>query len=110
MSKAVINTATYLGINRAKLAHILGVSASTVAKLYTNDYILSPAKREWNSAVLLVRLFRSLDSIIGGVSDDASKWLASENKAFGGEKPIDLLESTEGLLRVVTYLDTSCTI
>ena len=76
MSKAVINTATYLGINRAKLAHILGVSASTVAKLYTNDYILSPAKREWNSAVLLVRLFRSLDSIIGGVSDDASKWLA----------------------------------
>ena len=110
MSKAVINTATYLGINRAKLAHILGVSASTVAKLYTNDYILSPAKREWNSAVLLVRLFRSLDSIIGGVSDDASKWLVSENKAFGGEKPIDLLESTEGLLRVVTYLDTSCTI
>ena len=105
LSKAVVNTATYLDLPKSKLAHILGVSPATVTRLYANTYQLSPAKKEWDFAVLLVRLFRSLDSIVGGAANDAKKWLASENKAFAGKKPADLIESTEGLVRVVTYLD-----
>ena len=105
LTKAVINTATYLDIPKGKLAHILGVSSATVTRLYTDTYHLSPGKKEWDFAVLLVRLFRSLDSIVGGAADDAKKWLASENKAFAGQKPVELIESTEGLVRVVTYLD-----
>jgi len=107
LTKAVVNTANYLDIPKIKLAHILGVSAATVTRLYANTYHLSPAKKEWDFAVLLVRLFRSLDSIVGGATEDARKWLASENKAFAGKKPADLIESTEGLVRVVTYLDAS---
>lgn len=107
LTKAVVNTATYLDLPKIKLAHILGVSAATVTRLYANSYQLSPAKKEWDFAVLLVRLFRSLDSIVGGAADDAKKWLASENKAFAGRKPAELIESTEGLVRVVTYLDAS---
>lgn len=105
LTKAVVNTATYLDLPKVRLAHILGVSAATVTRLYSNSYQLSPTKKEWDFAVLLVRLFRSLDSIVGGAADDARKWLSSENKAFGGEKPVELIESTEGLVRVVTYLD-----
>src|SRR5450631_1181053 len=107
LTKAVVNTATYLELPKVKLARILGVSAATVTRLYANNYLLSPAKKEWDFAVLLVRLFRSLDSIVGGAADDAKKWLASENKAFAGKKPLELIESTEGLVRVVTYLDAS---
>jgi uncharacterized protein (DUF2384 family) len=107
LTKAVVNTATYLDLPKVKLAHILGVSAATVTRLYANSYQLSPAKKEWDFAVLLVRLFRSLDSIVGGAADDAKKWLSSENKAFAGKKPAELIESTEGLVRVVTYLDAS---
>ena len=105
LSKAVVNTATYLDLPKGKLAHILGVSSATVTRLYSDTYRLSPDKKEWDFAVLLVRLFRSLDSIVGGAADDAKKWLASENKAFAGRKPVELIESTEGLVRVVTYLD-----
>ena len=105
LTKAVVNTATYLDLSKVKLAHILGVSSATVTRLYANTYRLSPDKKEWDFAVLLVRLFRSLDSIVGGAADDAKKWLASENKAFAGKKPVELIESTEGLVRVVTYLD-----
>jgi len=105
LTKAVVNTATYLDIPKSKLAHILGVSAATVTRIYTDTYRLSPDKKEWDFAVLLVRLFRSLDSIVGGAADDAKKWLASENKAFAGKKPVELIESTEGLVRVVNYLD-----
>jgi uncharacterized protein (DUF2384 family) len=105
LGKAVVNTANYLDLPKVRLAHILGVSAATVTRLYAGTYRLSPDKKEWDFAVLLVRLFRSLDSIVGGANDDAKKWLASDNKAFAGKKPAELIESTEGLVRVVTYLD-----
>lgn len=105
LTKALINTATCLDIPKNKLANILGVSGATVTRLYTDAYRLSPDKKEWDFAVLLVRLFRSLDSIVGGSMDDARKWLASENKALGGKKPADLIDTTEGIVRVVTYLD-----
>jgi uncharacterized protein (DUF2384 family) len=100
-----VNTATYLDIPRSRLAVILGVSSATVSRIYSEAYHFSPSKKEWDFAVLLVRLFRSLDSIVGGAADDAKKWLASENTAFAGKKPIDLIETTEGLVRVVSYLD-----
>lgn len=105
LTKAVVNTANYLDLPKNKLAHILGVSSATVTRLYVNSYQLSPVKKEWDFAVLLVRLFRSLDSIVGGAAGDARKWLASENKALAGKKPAELIESTEGLVRVVNYLD-----
>lgn len=105
LTKALINTATYLEIPKGRLAHILGVSAATVTRIYADGYRLSPGKKEWEFAVLLVRLFRSLDSIVGGSVDDARKWLASENEALAGKKPAELIEHTEGLVRVVTYLD-----
>lgn len=105
LTKAVVNTATYLDLPKNRLAQILGVSSATVTRLYASSYMLSPNKKEWDFAVLLVRMFRSLDSIVGGGADDAKKWLTSENKAFAGKKPAELIESTEGLVRVVTYLD-----
>ena len=105
LTKAVVNTAIDLDLPKVKLARILGVSSATVTRLYVDQYRLSPDRKEWDFAVLLVRLFRSLDSIVGGAADDARKWLSSENKAFAGKKPIELIESTEGLVRVVTYLD-----
>lgn len=105
LSKAVINTAAYLDLPKVKLAHILGVSPATVSRLYGQAYLLSQDKKEWEFAVLLVRLFRSLDSIVGGSAEDARKWLNSENRGLGGIRPVDLIEKTEGLVRVVNYLD-----
>jgi putative toxin-antitoxin system antitoxin component (TIGR02293 family) len=105
LTRAVLNTASYLDIPKNKLARILGVSGATVTRLYTDAYRLSPDKKEWDFAVLLVRLFRSLDSIVGGSADDARNWLNSENLALAGKKPADLIDTTEGIVRVVTYLD-----
>jgi uncharacterized protein (DUF2384 family) len=50
-------------------------------------------------------VFRSLDSIVGDEAT-ARKWLASENLGLNG-RPIELIRSTEGLVRVVQYLDAS---
>ena len=55
--------------------------------------------------MLLVRLFRSLDALVAD-EPGARAWLASENRGLQA-RPIDLIDQTEGLVRVVHYLDAS---
>jgi uncharacterized protein (DUF2384 family) len=106
LTKAVVNTADRLNFTKNKLSKVLGLSPATVTRLYASSYELSPGKKEWDFGVLLVRLFRSLDALVGGSHEDALAWMNSENKGLAGQKPIDLVETTEGLVSVVHYLDT----
>ena len=105
LSKAVTRAAERLGISRALLAKILGVSPATVTRLFAGNYMLDPSRKEWEFGLLFVRAFRSLDSIVGA-DETARQWLSSENLGLNG-RPIDLIGQTEGLVRVVQYLDAS---
>jgi uncharacterized protein (DUF2384 family) len=105
LTKAVARAAEHLAISRGLLATILGVSAPTVTRLYKGAYQLDPRRKEWEFALLLVRAFRSLDSLVGDEAT-ARQWLASQNTALNA-RPIDLIRDTEGLVRVVHYLDAS---
>lgn len=55
--------------------------------------------------MLFVRIFRSLDSIVGDESI-ARKWLGSDDRCLNA-KPIEMIRNTEGLVRIVQYLDAS---
>lgn len=105
LTKAVARAAERLALSRALLARVLGVSAPTVTRLYQGRYQLDPRRKEWEFGLLLVRAFRALDSIVGDEAT-ARLWLASQNRALGA-RPLDLLTDTEGLVRVVHYLDAS---
>lgn len=105
LSKAVGRAAQRLGVSRTLLAQVLGVSAPTISRLYQGKYQLEPNRKEWEFALLFVRLFRSLDSIVGD-EETARAWLNSPNLGLN-ERPVDLIRNTEGLVRVVHYLDAS---
>ncbi len=105
LSKAAVRTAEQLGLSQARLAKVLGVSTATASRLVAGRYRLQADSKEWEFAVLLVRLFRSLDSIVG-TQEAARAWLNGENRALAS-KPIELMQTTEGLVRVVQYLDAS---
>ncbi|MDZ7655304.1 MAG: antitoxin Xre/MbcA/ParS toxin-binding domain-containing protein [Sulfurimicrobium sp.] len=105
LSKAVARAAERLEISRALLARVLGLSPATITRLYSGEYQLDQNRKEWEFALLFVRAFRSLDSIVGDEAT-ARKWLNSENRGLNG-RPIELIRSTEGLVRVVQYLDAS---
>ncbi|MCK6392530.1 antitoxin Xre-like helix-turn-helix domain-containing protein [Zoogloea sp.] len=105
LGKAVARAAERLGLSRTLLAQVLGVSPASVSRLCAGNYHLDPKRKEWDFALLLVRLFRALDSIVGDEAT-ARKWLASDNLALNG-RPVDLIRNTEGLVRVVHYLDAS---
>lgn len=105
LTKAVARAAERLGITKVLLAKILGLSPPTVTRLYSGAYKLDERRKEWEFALLFVRVFRSLDSIVGD-EQTARRWLNSDNRALNG-KPIDLIRRTDGLVRVVQYLDAS---
>jgi uncharacterized protein (DUF2384 family) len=104
LSNAVLKAAGILNINQAVLAKILGISPPTASRLFSGEYTLSAArKNEWDLAVLFVRVFRSLEALVGH-GDSARQWLRGYNKALNA-KPIDLLVKIEGIVRVLHYLD-----
>ncbi|CAM5187979.1 hypothetical protein CDEF62S_02657 [Castellaniella defragrans] len=105
LSKAVTRAAGYLDVPQATLAKVLGLSTASVSRLCRGLYTLDESRKEWEFALLFIRVFRSLDSIVGNTSA-ARQWLQSENRALNA-RPIDLLPRTEGLVRVVQYLDAS---
>lgn len=105
LSKAVARAADRLDVSKSLLAKVLGVSPPTISRLYSGSYLLVQGRKEWDFALLFVRVFRSLDSIVGDEAT-ARQWLASENRGLNA-KPIELIRDTEGLVRVVQYLDAS---
>ena len=105
LSKAVARAAERLDISRSLLAKVLGLSPASITRLYGGEYQLDQNRKEWEFALLFVRAFRSLDSIVGDEAT-ARKWLNSENRGLNG-RPIELIRNTEGLVRVVQYLDAS---
>lgn len=106
MSKAVVRAAGLLGLTQREVADVLGVSIATASRLFAGSYHVSPDRaKEWELARLFVRLFRSLDTLWGH-GETARKWLGSHNLALSA-RPVDLIRSVEGLVRVVAYLDNA---
>lgn len=105
LTAAALRAAEVLGITQAQLAQIIGLSAPTISRMKSGDYTLSQERKEWSLAALLVRLYRSLDSIVAGRQEDARAWLNSANRAFDNAVPAQLLSDVQGLVHVVDYLD-----
>ena len=106
LTGAVLRASALLEITQSGLAQILGLSPSTVSRMANGTYTLDILKKEWELGALFVRLFRSLDAVIGSNDTAARGWLNAQNQGLVG-RPIDLIRSTEGLVRVVQYLDSA---
>ncbi len=104
VTKAVVTAAERLGLSAARLADILGVSAPTVSRMKRLDFVLEPASKPYELAVLLIRVFRSLDAIVGGDDTVTRAWMRNDNDVLSGA-PADKLTSITGLLDVLAYLD-----
>ncbi|HEX3914328.1 MAG TPA: antitoxin Xre/MbcA/ParS toxin-binding domain-containing protein [Steroidobacteraceae bacterium] len=106
LTGAVLRACALLKITQSSLAQILGLSPSTVSRMVSGSYTLDDQKKEWELGALFVRLFRSLDAVVGSNDSAARMWLDGENRGLTG-RPIELIRSTEGLVRVVQYLDAA---
>ncbi|MBU1334243.1 MAG: MbcA/ParS/Xre antitoxin family protein [Alphaproteobacteria bacterium] len=93
-----------MGLTAKRLAAVIGASEPTVSRMKAGAFVLDAKGKPYELAVLLIRLFRSLDAIAGGETRVLRQWLVNPNTVLGG-KPIDKLETISGLTDVLAYLD-----
>jgi hypothetical protein len=104
LTKAVLRAADRLAVKNAVLARILGLSGPTISRMRNGKYRLDRGQKPFELAVLLIRLYRSLDGIVGGDDSVAADWLTNQNTVLDGV-PLELIQSVSGLANVIHYLD-----
>jgi hypothetical protein len=77
LSKATRRAARHLGLSGAALAKVVGLSEATVSRLGRGEWDVAPQSKEGQLAALLVRLFRSLDAIVGNDAAKVAAWMGS---------------------------------
>jgi hypothetical protein len=103
LTKATLAAAERLGLRNRQLAAVIGTSEASVSRL-NGARALDPDTKEGELALMFLRLFRSLDALIGGDDSKSRTWLHSRNHHLGGI-PAERIRTIEGLVDVVQYLD-----
>ncbi|MFD0669575.1 MbcA/ParS/Xre antitoxin family protein [Ramlibacter sp. MAHUQ-53] len=104
LTKATLRAAGLLGLNNATLARVIGLSESQVSRLAHGHRELQVGTKEAELAALLIRVYRSLDALVGNDAQQREAWMDSFNHAFN-QAPREAVQTVEGLARVVAYLD-----
>jgi plasmid maintenance system antidote protein VapI len=104
LTKAVLRATNLLGLSSAALARVLGVSEASVSRLSTGARTIDPESKEGELALILVRVYRSLDALVGTDEAQRKAWMGGYNRALNG-RPRELVQRADGLVAVVSYLD-----
>ena len=104
VAKALLNAAARLGLSNRALGRIVGLSEASVSRMGKGTFALRRGDKAFELGLLVIRLFRSLDAIVGGDEAVARAWLRNGNDALGG-KPLKLIETVPGLVNTLAYLD-----
>ena len=103
-AKAVTRAAELLDITGRDLAAIIGVSEASLSRMKRGDLSFRLSGKPYELALLFIRLYRSLDAIMGGDDTASRQWVRSVNSALGGQ-PLSRIKSIDGLTHVLAYLD-----
>ncbi len=104
LRKALLRMADYLVFTRRELCSILGLSEASLSRLYDGKRYIDPTSKEGELAIMMLRLYRSLDILFGGNQKQCQLWLRSENQHLGAI-PALMIQSIQGLNLTTQYLD-----
>lgn len=105
LAKATVRASQALALNGAALAKVLGTSEASVSRILAGERMIAPQGKEGELALLLIRVYRSLDALVGNDETLRRAWLDSHHRVLNGT-PRSLLGSVQGLVSVVSYLDS----
>lgn len=105
LTKALIRLVVAYGFKGKELSHIIGISEASATRLSKGERLISEKTKEGELALLLIRLYRSLNALVGNDVAKAKAWLNSPNSYFSNTLPIDHIKRIEGLIDVINYLD-----
>ncbi|WP_223788690.1 MbcA/ParS/Xre antitoxin family protein [Marinicella meishanensis] len=102
VAKALTKAAGEMKLSQADLAKIMKVDRSTLSRSLKAG--IDPHSLRGEVSLMIIRIYRSLFALSGSDSGFKSHFLRTKNKYFDG-KPIDVMQSMEGLVMVNNYLD-----
>lgn len=107
LSPALLTKAMFRAVDQLNLTQnlpsLLRMSADEAAGLRAGERVLDPQRPEWQGALQIVGLFRTIVEVLGSV-ERAQAWLGTPNETLGG-RPADLL-GTPDAERVHRYLNS----
>jgi len=104
ITKALSRASDYWELSNKQLGEIIGLSEATISRLKDGKYFLKIDSKQWQLALIFLRIFRGLDAYMGGHAENEKAWLNANNKAFNAS-PIKLMKNVEGLASLVQYVD-----
>lgn len=104
LGKATTRAANELSLSNAALSRVIGLSEPSISRIASGARGIDPESKEGQLSLLVVRLFRSLDPLVGSDAKKRVDWLRSYNKSLNG-KPATLIETPQGLVTTLAYLD-----
>lgn len=105
LTDAVRRAAGHWQISNRQLSKIVGRSESSISRLMDGKAHFKRGSKSFELAVLFCRLFRSLDALMGSDDRASRSWLSTTNLILKG-KPIELIQSIDGLVATVIYVDS----
>lgn len=99
LGKALQNAAKSLALSQNEIATIIGKDRSVISRAK-----ISPTSKTGELALLFIRCYQGLYSLLGGDQKQMQHWLHTENHHIGGI-PLQKMHSTQGLVHVLDYLD-----
>jgi len=105
LTRSLVDTATSLGVRGESLALLQTMAGAQAPVAGGEPGREQGAGEAGELSELLERLYGTLDRVMGGSTEDARKWLVSENGAFGGLRPLEVMEGTEGVAVLLHYLE-----
>lgn len=104
LTKAICNLSNFYSLSGKDLSKIIGISEASASRISQGKKLISPHTKEGEMALLLLRIYRSLNAMVGNNHEKAKLWLHSQNKYFRN-KPIEEIKTIPGLISVLNYLD-----
>ena len=106
LTKATLRSATLLGLSNSVLARAVGLSEASISRMSSGAKAFEVGSKPAELAALVIRVYRSLDALVGNSEEHRRLWMSCFNRALNAT-PKDAIQSAEGLVRVVTYLDAA---
>lgn len=98
---SVTALAQHLHLGHSAISQILGIPQRTLTRRLSQGSLLTSA--ESDRTVRMARLYAHAAEMLGD-REKAVDWLSTANRALGGEKPLDLLDTDTGARMVEDVL------
>ena len=103
VGRSVLLASSRLSLTKRFTAAAIGTSTSTLYRVSKGAPL--PSGKPYENALLLIRIYRNLFAILGADQKSMRHWMNMLNQHLNQQRPIELIQTTEGMVRLLWYLD-----